>query len=101
MPLYGTARYKVKPESVEKCKQTIQEYLALLKQNEPGTLFYVVAQEKEDPTSFIHFGIYQDADAVDKHRNSPYVKHYADLLWAETLAPAIITDYVFLASNEG
>src|SRR4051794_10727127 len=100
MPLYKTAQYKVKPESIEKCKQTIEAYLALLKQHEPDSLFYAVVQDKDDATSFMHFGVYKDAAAQDWHNNSPYVKQYADQLWAETIAPATFIDYDLVASNE-
>jgi quinol monooxygenase YgiN len=99
MARYKTARYQVKPESVEKCKQILKEYLAFIKQNEPGTLFYIVVQDQADPTSFMHFGSYEDATAQEKHNNG--ATYYADLLWAETPTPATFIDYELVASKDG
>src|SRR2546423_429944 len=100
MTLSKTARFKVKPQSIEKCKQAIQEYVALVKQHEPGTLFYAVVQEKEDPTTFLFFRISQDEASQDQHNNAPYLPHYVAILDAESTEPAVSTDYLFLASNQ-
>jgi len=97
MPISKTARFKVKPESIEKCKGIIQECVALVKQNEPGTLFYFVVQGKEDPTIFLFFRISEDEAAQDQHNNAPYLKHYVDLFDAESTEPAIGTDWLTFA----
>ena len=99
MPIFRTLRYKLKPESVEKCRQLLQEYMTLQRQNEPGTLFYFVMQEKDDPTIFMHFGVYEDEAAAEAHGNNAYVKHYADSVFAEAPEPGVLVDYDLIASK--
>ena len=99
MAIVKTARCKVKPESVDKCRKIVQEYVALVTEHEPGTLFYSVVQEKEDPTVFLFFRISQDG-TEDQHNNAPYLPHYVDLVNAESIEPLAGTDYIFVSSNQ-
>ena len=99
MPIAGTLRVKVKPESVEKCKEAIREYVALVKDHEPGTLFYTVVQDNEDPTLFLFFRISEDKAAQDQHNNAPYLKRYADLVLGESTEPEIGNSYTIVAAN--
>src|SRR5262245_56832171 len=98
MPLHKTAHYNVKPESVEKIKKILREYVAFVRQNEPDTLYYIVMQDKVDLTSFTHFGIYRDAAAQQKHNDG--AKYYADQLWAETPEPATFVDYELVVAKD-
>jgi quinol monooxygenase YgiN len=56
-------RYQVRPEALERCLAAIKEFVAYVRANEAGTLRYEVWQEKEDPTRFVHFFTFRDAQA--------------------------------------
>ena len=100
MPVAKTARLRAKPGSAELVKQAAQEYVALVKQHEPGTLFYAVVQEKEDPTVFLFFRISADGEAAfDQHDKAPYIQKYVDIFNGESIEPLFGIDYTFVASN--
>jgi hypothetical protein len=50
MPIYQTGGYQVRPSGVNKVKQAIQEFVAYVQANEPGTHMYLAWQQQDDPT---------------------------------------------------
>jgi quinol monooxygenase YgiN len=65
----------VKPGAEDKCK----EYIRILQEHsrrEPGCLMYVGHQSAQDPRRFLFYEQYDDAAALDAHRNSPHFKQY-------------------------
>jgi quinol monooxygenase YgiN len=99
MLVFMTARFNVKPESREKCEAAIHEFIDYIKANEPGTLRYTSLQQADDPNAFMHFFIFQDAAAREKHANSEGVNHFTSALYPETLAPVEFTEYTVVAST--
>ncbi len=99
MAIYKTARFKVRPEAQAKYKQAIKEFVAYIKDNEPGTHLYTALQEVEDATSFLHFFIFEDAAAEEIHRTSEAVKHFTSILYPETVDGVVFTDYKLVAST--
>ncbi len=100
MPIYMTARFKVKPESREKCQQAIRDFIAYIQANEPETRLYESVQEAADPTSFLHYFIFENEAARDRHRTSDGVKRFTDILYPELLAPVEFTEYTIIATTE-
>jgi quinol monooxygenase YgiN len=100
MPIYKTARFKIRPEAQKKCEQAIREFIEYIKANEPGTLLYSALQEAEDPTSFMHYFIFEDAEVEEIHRTSAGVKRFTDILYPETIDGVVFTNYSLVASTD-
>jgi quinol monooxygenase YgiN len=93
------AHYEVRPEALERCLAAIQEFVAYVRENEPGTLRYEVWQEPETPTRFVHLFIFRDAEADQIHSESAQVKKFASILYPECLASVEFIDYRQVVSN--
>ena len=76
MPIYETGAYRVKPTGVAKVKQAIEEFVRHVCANEPGSQLYFAWQEKDDPTRFLHFFIFADEAAHERHAGSDAVKRF-------------------------
>ncbi len=87
------ARYQVRRESLGKCVAAVEEFVAYVRANEPGTLRYEVWQEQKDPTRFVHIFVFRDSAADQAHSESAEVKKFASILYPECLAPVDFTDY--------
>jgi quinol monooxygenase YgiN len=99
MPIFQTAHFRVKPESRAKCEQAIREFIDYIKANETGTLRYTSLQQIDDPTSFMHFFIFQDEAAQEKHRSSEGVQRFTSALYPELIDEVQFTEYITLAST--
>ncbi len=97
--IHQLARYQVGAESVEVCLTAIQEFVAYVRANEPGTLRYDVWQEKSDPTRFVHIFTFRDEEADRIHSESAAVKKFSGVLYPECLAPVDFIDYQLVTSN--
>ena len=78
MPIYTIAQYQIRPSGVEKVKQAIREFVPYIKAQEPGTRMYLAWQQKDDPTRFVHFFIFENAAALDAHSKSDAVKRFEE-----------------------
>ena len=99
MPIYQIARFQVKPQALENCKQAIRDFVDYVRTHEPGTLQYTAMQETADATSFLHVFVFADAAARDRHANSDAVKHFTGLLYPNALAPVEFTEYTIVAAK--
>ena len=93
------ARYQVQPEALQRVLAAIEEFVAYVSANEPGTLRYEVWQEKDEPTRFVHLFIFKDKEADRIHSESAEVRKFAGVLYPQCLAPVEFTDYQQIASR--
>jgi quinol monooxygenase YgiN len=100
MPIYMTAKFEVKKEALEICKQTIQEFVNYVRVNESDTILYISLQEKDNPARFLHYFIFRDESARDIHSNSDAVNRFTSVLYPNLLAPVEFTEYAVFVSTQ-
>lgn len=93
--IYMTARFRVQPESFSACLYTINDFIEYIKANEPDTLQYTSVNDFDDPYTFLHFFVFKDEAAEERHRNSPAVRAFVEALY-----PNLIGDVEFARWNE-
>ncbi|MEZ4672142.1 MAG: antibiotic biosynthesis monooxygenase family protein [Anaerolineae bacterium] len=100
MAIHMTARFSVKPESLEICKRAIEDFIAYIKANEPDTRIYTSLQSSDKPADFLHYFIFEDEAAEQKHRNSEGVKRFTGILYPELSSNGVeFTKYDLLVSS--
>jgi quinol monooxygenase YgiN len=97
--IHELARYEVRPESLDVCVAAIHEFVAYVRDNEPGALRYEVWQEAEHPTRFVHLFVWRDAEANRIHGESAAVKKFAGILYPNCLAPVQFIEYKQIDAN--
>jgi quinol monooxygenase YgiN len=101
MPIYTIAEYTVRPSGVEKVKQAIEEFVPYVKANEPGTRMYLAWQQKDDPTRFVHFFIFENEAAHQTHSKSEAVKRFEAAYGPELAGGDVVfTDFNLIATNQ-
>jgi len=81
--------------------KAIREFIDYISKNEPGTQLYSALHETEDETSFMHYFIFDNAEAEEIHRTSEGVKRFTEILYPETIDGVEFTDYKLVASTKG
>jgi len=100
MPIYQTAHYHVTAASVETVRAAIEEFVAYVAANEPGSRLYSAWQQADDPTRFVHLFIFEDRAAQDAHSESDAVRRFESVYGPHLVGgPVVFTDYVLVASN--
>ena len=100
MPIFQTAHYQVNPAAVGDVMAAIEEFVAYVRENEPGTRMYVAWQQQDDLTKFVHLFEFADEAAHQVHGNSAAVRAFEAVYRPELAAgPVVFTDYVQVATN--
>jgi quinol monooxygenase YgiN len=101
MPIQTIATYRVKPSGVDKVKRAIAEFVPYVRANEPGTKLYVAWQQKDDPTRFVHFFIFENEAAHAAHASAAAVKRF-EAAYSPELSEGnvVFTDYEVVATNQ-
>lgn len=100
MPIYQTAHYQVRAAAVDRVRTAIEEFVAYVAQNEPGSRLYAAWQEAGDPTKFVHLFIFEDEPAHRAHGSSDAVARFEAVYTPQLVAgPVVFTDYQLVAAN--
>jgi quinol monooxygenase YgiN len=91
MAIFRIARYTIQSEALDACADFIHTTVACTQEREPGTLMYMVLQETDNPTSFVHISAYADEDALARH----VVSEPMLTTIREVIQPAMISDAQF------
>lgn len=70
--IHKFVRYKVKPERLAEAHEFVQEFVATVKEQETGTIYF--AYQERNSFYFHHIMAFADAKAEESHRNSEHVK---------------------------
>src|ERR1700730_1098893 len=101
MAIYQTGGYQVKASAVEKVRKAIKDFVPHVQENEPGTQMYLAWQQKDDPTRFLHFFIFDDEAAHKIHSRSEAVKRFESAYRPELVGGDVVfTDYHLVATNQ-
>jgi quinol monooxygenase YgiN len=100
VPIFQTAHYQVKASAVDKVKAAIEEFVAYVAANEPGSRTYTAWQQAGDPTRFVHLFEFADEAAHQAHGSSDAVRRFEAVYGPElTDGPVVFTDYYQIATN--
>jgi quinol monooxygenase YgiN len=100
MSIYIIAEYKVRNSGVEKVKRAIAEFVPHVQAHEPGTKLYLAWQQKQDPTRFVHFFIFESEAAQQAHSRSDAVKRFEAAYRPELVGGEVkFTDYEVVAAK--
>ena len=101
MAIYTIAHYRVRPSGVERVKRAIEEFVPYVQSSEPGTRLYLAWQQKDDPTRFVHFFIFDDEAAHKAHSRSDAVKRFEAAYGPELDGGDVVfTNYDLVATNQ-
>jgi quinol monooxygenase YgiN len=78
---------------LSECEAAIRKFVEYVRANEPKTLLYISLQERDDPTRFLHYFIFEDEAARDRHSNSKAVDHFTGALYPNLVEPVEFTEY--------
>ncbi len=94
MTIFRTASYTIRPDAMEACKEVIRGIVAYTKEHEPGTLMYMVLQDAEDPTNFVHISAYSDEAALERHiTGEPMLTNIQRVIMPATVGETVFTHY--------
>ena len=97
--IHELARYEVRPDTLDEVIAAIHEFVAYVRENEPGALRYEVWQESNHPTRFVHLFVWRDEEANRLHGESAAVKKFAGILYPKCLDRVEFIEYRQLDAN--
>ena len=100
MAIYMTAQWKCHPGAEARVEAALRQFVATIKEKEPGTRVYTALQEVEDVTSFMTYFIFEDETARDVHRSTEWVKKFTDVIYPQNEEQVTFTQYQLIASTE-
>jgi quinol monooxygenase YgiN len=68
------ATIKIQPGKNAELESVAKELMAAVRKNEPGNKLYQFLKSKTDENTYVVMEMYEDAAAVEAHRNSDHFK---------------------------
>jgi quinol monooxygenase YgiN len=100
VPIFQTATYRVRPESLDDVKRAIEDFVEYVTASEPGTWLYHAWQRRDDPTAFTHLFIFEDEAAQQRHSESAAVARFEAAYSPELVdGDVVFTDFDLVAAN--
>ena len=99
MPIIMTAKYQVRPQKIDQCKQAIRNLVEYVKYNERGTLYYIAQQEILNPYAFLHMMVFQDDVALTMHRSSEAAERFVNIVYPSAIDPIEFKEYKEISHN--
>ncbi len=93
MPIFTTASFRVRPESLDKCQQAAARFAERIRLEESGTRVYLSLQDNAERTRFLHVMVFDDEAAEERHRHSPATAEFTKLLYPELMGGVDFHDY--------
>ena len=101
MPIYQTAAYRVRPDGIDAVTAAIREFVAYVRDHEPGTRLYHSWQQQDDPSSFVHLFIFGNAEAQRIHSESAAVARFEAAYRPYLVGGDVVfTDFDLVARND-
>lgn len=100
MAIYTTAQWTCKEGSESIVEAALRQFVAAVKENEPGTRIYTALQQKESKTSFMTYFIFEDEKARDFHRSTDWVKHFTEIIYPQNEELVVFTEFRLIASTD-
>jgi len=77
--LFLVAKFKAKAGKEGAAEEVLREMVSKVEQEE-GCLLYTLHRSQTDPTVFLFYEQYKNAEAVDYHRSTPHYKELTQVL---------------------
>jgi quinol monooxygenase YgiN len=97
MAIYLTARFHVRPQAIDVCKQAIKELVEYTEKHEPGTLLYLAQQEILNPRIFHNTIIFESDAAMLLHQNSNAADRFVSTVYPQTIEPVEFMEHNLVA----
>jgi quinol monooxygenase YgiN len=85
-----TAVIRAKAGHEEVVERALRAVIAAVKAGEPGTVVYVVSQDRDDPTVFTTFERFVDEAAMTRHNESQAVADFVAATKDSLAAPIVL-----------
>ena len=96
--IHMLALYRVRKEKVREVREAVAEFVAAVRENEPGTLFYEAYQGRGD-VSFFHIMTFEDGESEEAHRQTPHMEIFAGKLYPHCEEEPGFVDLDLIGSN--
>ena len=85
-----TVEYQVRAEEVEVVERAVRKFLDAIAREEPGTVYE--AFQRPEQSSFIHFMVFPDGEAEQRHRDAAYTHRFVEVLYPRCESPPRFTE---------